>query len=102
MATCEVRIQYNIPRNSANIRKNTQMLLVGTVKEGERFISNDCVYTIHSVTYNESAVTNPDVSLSAMGVISVGDVTAGTVIVVRVTCAYNVSVYKDLTLVVTD
>lgn len=101
MASCEIRIQYNIPRNTANIRQGTRMYLFGTVKEDNRQ-TNDVNWSIQSITLNGSAVT-ANVTLSEFGIIDVGsNVTPNTIITVRATCVYNQSIYKDLVLTVTE
>ena len=101
MATCDIRIQYNIPRNSANIRKGTRMYLFGTVKE-DNMQTNDVIWSIRSITLDGNAVT-ANVKLSEFGIVDVGDsVTTGVVITIRCQCAYNSSIYHDLTLTVTE
>ena len=100
MATCEIRIQYNIPRNSANIRQGTRMYLFGTVKEDNRQ-TNDVNWSIRSITLNGNTVT-ANVTLSEFGIIDVGsNVAENTIITVRATCAYNSEIHKDLVLTVT-
>ena len=81
-------VSLTVSPTEANVTANSTTTIDATIVVSN-FANKEIIWSIDSVTLNDEPVENPDVSVNGNGVVTVGDVTADTVITVKCTSVYD-------------